>query len=808
MRTQGVRLAHALRAVQDRQREIAALHQIAEIGLREQPLEAILPGVVQAISACTSFPIIAIEFYDPARQLMTFAAATGIPLPPEPDGFAVPVDQTLSGLVARSGEALIESQAQARSEYADAALRQLGVQTFVCVPMRIAGQVIGTLALAHPQPVPIDAQLMLLADSLATMTATLVARKRAEERSQSSERQLRESEHKLRTLVEILPVGVSILDTNRQISFVNPALEQMLDLSHDDLLRGTYLHRRYLRPDGTPMPFEEFASVRAINEHRAVHQVETGVVTESGQLIWTSVSAVPVSFSDWSVVIVTTDITMRKEAESALRTSQQNLETLIENTDALIWSIDPQYRLIVSNERFQHNLSVTLGHTLATGESLLTPVMPQAIRDEWQAAYDRAMQQGSFSLEVPARFTSEPRIMEYRFRPIITTTDQVAGVVVAGVDITAHKQIESALQIALTKYQTLFDSFPLGITVADATGQIVEANPMAERLLGLGEDEQRQRAIDGVEWRIVRPDGTPMPAEEYASIRALAEQRIVENVEMGVITPAGVTTWINVTAAPLPLDGYGVVITYSDITARRQAEAALHQALENLRRSNAELEQFAYVASHDLQEPLRGVTSMVQLLQQRYQGQLDARADQYIGLAVDAAIRMQALINDLLAFSRVQRRAQPFRPTLLEEVLAVALANLQVAIEESGALITHDPLPTLQADAGLLTQLLQNLIGNALKFHAEQPPRIHLSATRQEDAWCFAVRDNGIGIAPEYFERIFVIFQRLHARQAYSGTGIGLALCKKIVEHHGGQIWVESQPGAGATFSFTIPDRS
>ncbi|MGA9348780.1 MAG: ATP-binding protein, partial [Anaerolineae bacterium] len=248
-----------------------------------------------------------------------------------------------------------------------------------------------------------------------------------------------------------------------------------------------------------------------------------------------------------------------------------------------------------------------------------------------------------------------------------------------------------------------------------------------------------------------------------------------------------------------------------ELAERKWAEEVLKQTMAELERSNKELEQFAYVASHDLREPLRMVTSYVQLLARRYQGKLDADADDFIAYAVDGATRMQALINDLLAYSRVGTRGKPFEPTDCEAVFEQALTNLQVAIEESGAAVTHDLLPTVMADATQLTQLFQNLIGNAIKFRSEEPPRVHISVNRQskianrKSEWVFSVRDNGIGIDPEYHERIFLLFQRLHTREEYPGTGIGLAVCKKIVERHGGRIWVESQPGKGSIFYFTIP---
>ncbi|HAA27335.1 MAG TPA: hybrid sensor histidine kinase/response regulator [Cyanobacteria bacterium UBA8553] len=242
-----------------------------------------------------------------------------------------------------------------------------------------------------------------------------------------------------------------------------------------------------------------------------------------------------------------------------------------------------------------------------------------------------------------------------------------------------------------------------------------------------------------------------------------------------------------------------------ELDSKVQARTAeLKEVNSNLLLSNRELEQFAYVASHDLQEPLRAVNSYTQLLARKYQGNLDAKADKYIGYIVEGSTRMQQLINDLLELSRVGTRCKELKLTACETVLSQVLDNLKVAIAQNDALVTHDPLPTVMGDQTQLIQLFQNLISNAIKFRGKEPPRVHVSAVQQENEWAFQVCDNGIGMEAEYFERIFMIFQRLNSRKEYPGTGIGLAICKKIVERHGGRIWVESTVGIGTTFHFTL----
>jgi signal transduction histidine kinase len=240
-------------------------------------------------------------------------------------------------------------------------------------------------------------------------------------------------------------------------------------------------------------------------------------------------------------------------------------------------------------------------------------------------------------------------------------------------------------------------------------------------------------------------------------------------------------------------------------TRLARARAVIEERNRELERSNSELEQFAYIASHDLQEPLRIVAGYAELMSRRYRGKLDRDADEFIGYMVDGVRRMQSLIDDLLEYSRVGTKGRQPEPTDVDQVLDQALRNLGRALEETGARVEAESLPTVPADEGQLVQLFQNLIGNAVKFHGDEPPRVRVEAQRRNGEWEFAVADNGIGIDPDYGDQIFEIFQRLHGRDEFTGTGIGLAICRKIVDRHGGRIWLESTPGEGSTFRFTIP---
>lgn len=350
------------------------------------------------------------------------------------------------------------------------------------------------------------------------------------------------------------------------------------------------------------------------------------------------------------------------------------------------------------------------------------------------------------------------------------------------------------------------EAAPDGMVVTDVDGIIRVANTQAERMLGYSSGELVGLPIE----RLIPPDLRARHVHHRTAYNAQpTTRRMGVGLDLAALRKDGSIVPAEISLRPMETpEGRFVVSAIRDVTERREAEELLRQQAEALVRSNEALQQFAYVASHDLQEPLRMVSSYLQLIERRYNDKLDDDGREFIGFAVDGAKRMQALIQDLLAYARVGRTDVAHVKVDLGEVVGRVLRDLDVAVRETGARVTVGPLPTVTGDAGQLGQLYQNLVGNALKFRKPgAAPEIGIGARHQGTGWELWVADDGIGLDPTYTDRIFQIFQRLHTRAEYPGTGIGLAICKRIVEHHGGTIRVEGAPGAGATFTFTVPDR-
>jgi PAS domain S-box-containing protein len=548
--------------------------------------------------------------------------------------------------------------------------------------------------------------------------------------------------------------------------------------------------------------YEEQQVLARVARGEAVNEFETTRLRKDGTAITVWVNLAPIKDDSGQVIgisKVARDITTRKRAEEALRLSEARYRRLFETAQDGILILDATTGQVVDANPF---MQVLLGYSLEefVGKKLWevgpfkgieaskTVFAELQIKDS--VRYESLTLERKDGGRVEAEFitnayvAAERRFIQCNIR-----------------DITGRKRAEEALRLSEARYRRLFETAQDGILILDAiTGQVVNANPFMQVLLGYSLEEFVGKKL----WEV-----GPFKGIE-ASKTVFAELQVKDSVRYESLTLERKDG--RRVAAEFISNGYVaahrrlIQCNIRDITERRRLEILADERITELARSNAELAQFGYVASHDLQEPLRAVAGCVQLLQKRYGGQLDARADEFIAHAVAGIRRMETLIKDLLAYSRLGSQAQPLVQTNCAVVLANALANLAVSVSESGAIVTHDALPMVEADPSQLVQIFQNLIGNAIKFRGTEPPAIHIGAQRSAGGWTLSVADNGIGLEPQYFARIFEVFQRLHTRKEYQGTGIGLAICKKIVERHGGRIWVESQPGRGSVFRFTLPE--
>ena len=444
----------------------------------------------------------------------------------------------------------------------------------------------------------------------------------------------------------------------------------------------------------------------------------------------------------------------------------------------------------------------------------VTNIIPEGfaerlIADDARTAAEALAQQIGSGIELIGRRRDGT---EFPMELMLSPFESDHGILVTAAirDVAARQADQDALRVSEEWHRMAVDVAEMGTWIWDLGSDLLTGSDRFQNMFGLTSDGPL--SSDTLFQNIYESDRD----ELYRGARAAFERGEPFDVEFRVVWPDGSEHWMStkgrVNRGP---DGMSQSMqgTLLDITERRAGEESLRErpGLERtsaeLMRSNADLQQFAYVAAHDLQEPLRMVSSYTQLLANRYRGRLDAQADEFIDFAVDGAQRMQLLIADLLAYCQVETAGQALRETSAAAALDLAIDNLQGAIAASGGVVTRDPLPILVADPAQLAQLFQNLVGNALKYRGADAPRVHVSARRNRAReWILSVRDNGLGIEPKYFARIFLMFQRLHAREAFSGTGIGLSLCRKIVERHGGRIWVTSEPNVGSTFYVALPE--
>jgi PAS domain S-box-containing protein len=472
--------------------------------------------------------------------------------------------------------------------------------------------------------------------------------------------------------------------------------------------------------------------------------------------------------------------------EKKLRTSEKLSRLLVENRkDYGIFMLDPQGTIINWNKGAELLTGYTSTEIVGKPFHLLHTLEEQQNNAPHELLKNTVLQHQIESEGWRIKKNGHRFWANITITAIFNDNHQLEGFTKLIRNTTRRKDAE-------TKFSLLLESAPGAIIIIDSNHQIILANAKTEKIFNYPLNELLNNNIEQL-----IPDN---------QIHALLLQPTDTELELYGQQKDGTTFPVEITLSPLDTsEGRLIIAAVRDISVRKASEEKLKTLINSLARSNKELERFAYIASHDLQEPLRMISSYTQLLAKKYKDKLDAEANEFIYFAVDGAMRMQQLITDLLSYSRIVTKGKSFSPTQMDTVLSQAIQNLLVSIKESNAVITHAPLPTIQGDSIQLMQVFQNLISNAIKFHQGLNPIIHISVTSKPTEWLFSIQDNGIGIASEFHEKIFLIFHRLHSKKEYEGTGVGLAICKKIIERHGGKIWVESKLEEGSKFCFSLP---
>jgi PAS domain S-box-containing protein len=607
----------------------------------------------------------------------------------------------------------------------------------------------------------------------------------------------RESEDQYRTLLnEVHDYAILMLDLNGRVLTWNSSAERINGYDPKQIIGENF---SCFFPDddikrGRP---EEILRIAAANGR---HEEQGMRVRKDGSQFVASVTYTalkdaagkPRGFSE-----LTRDLSETKESGAKFR-------SLLEAAPDAMIVVNERGEVVLLNLQAEKQFGYRRDELLGKMVDSIVPrgFAERLVADGLRSAEDALAQQIGTGIELTARRKDGS---EFPIEIMLSPLRSTEGILVTAAirNISVRKDAEEHLVQMENKYRGLLEAAPDAMVVVNQAGEIVLLNLQAETQFGYRRDE-----LLGQKMSNIVPAGFPerLVADSLRSAEDALAQQIGTGIELTARRKNGSEFPIEIMLSPLE-SAEGVLVTAAirDITARKRSEAELLEKVKELNRSNEELQQFAYIASHDLQEPLRMVASYTALLAKRYKGKLDSDADEFIAFAVDGASRMQLLIRDLLTYSRVGLKGKGLVETSSEDALQQAIRDLRGAIEGSGALVTHDALPSVMADEMQLTQLFQNLVGNAIKYRRAGVPRVHITAAPNDtNKWMFSVQDNGLGIEAQFFERIFGVFQRLHRREEFDGTGIGLAICKKIVERHGGAISVESTLGQGSTFHFPL----
>jgi len=614
----------------------------------------------------------------------------------------------------------------------------------------------------------------------------------------------KESGAKYRGLLEAAPDAMVVVNQSGEIVLLNLQAEKRFGYRRDELLGQKVTS---IIPEG----FAERLIADALRsaEDALAQQIGTGIELngrrKDGSQFPIEIMLSPLKSAEGILVTAAIrDISVRKKAEKHLAQMEGRYRGLLEAAPDAMVVVNQAGEIVLLNVQAEKQFGYKRDELVRQKVKNLIPegFAERLIADGTRSAAEALAQQIGTGIELIGRRKDGT---EFPIELMLSPLESAEGILVTAAirNISVRKAAEKHLGQMESRYRGLLEAAPDAMVVVNQAGEIVLLNVQAEKQFGYKRDE-----LLGQKVKNLIPEGFAerIVADALRSAEDALAQQIGTGIELIGRRKNGSEFPLELMLSPLEsAEGILVTAAIRDITTRKKGEADLLNKMEELNRSNEELGQFAYVVSHDLQEPLRMVASYTQLLSRRYKGKLDSDADDFISFAVDGASRMQRLIQDLLAYSRVGTKGKDLLDTSSEDALQQALINLRGAIKDSSALVTHDPLPAVLADEMQLIQLFQNLVGNAIKYQSSGVPRVHVSATRNGvKKWVFSVQDNGLGIDPQYFEKIFGMFQRLHKREEFAGTGIGLAICKKIVERHGGSISVESRPGLGSTFRFAL----